>query len=195
MLQSTLCFFLIISYPVNKFISSLIYLVTSWGLPDPKVGTARVWETGCWIVQMLGWADLWGQRCVCVCVCVCVWVSAGRRRFVLSDTACVHIYMAQFDISASYCVQRSAAAGGIFSCFIHELINGAQIALLSILTNAQPACVCLLRHSSLLAEGHRKQHKLSILLYAPQKIWHNIRTYAMKKILFYPPAISHFIPS
>ena len=74
---------------------------------------------------------------------------------------CAHIYAAQFDISASYCVQRSAAAGGIFSCFIHELINGAQIALLSILTNAQSACVCLLRHSSLLAEGRRKQQNLA----------------------------------
>lgn len=96
----------------------------------------------------------------------------------------MNIYVAEFDISASYCVHRYAAAGGIFSCFIHELINGAQIALLSILANAQPACVCLLRHSSLLAEGHRKQHKLSIQLYAPQKIWQDIRTYATIKSPF-----------
>lgn len=94
------------------------------------------------------------------------------------------VYSVQFNISASYCVQRSAAAGGIFSCFIHELINSAQIALLSILTNAQPACVCLLRHSSLLAEGRRKHHKLSIQLYAPQKIWHNVKTYSMIKSPF-----------
>lgn len=64
------------------------------------------------------------------------------------------MYAAQFDTSASYCVQRSAAAGGIFSCFIHELINGSQTALLSILTNTQPACVCLLRQ---LTTGIRAQ--------------------------------------
>lgn len=81
---------------------------------------------------------------------------------------CAHMYEVQFDISASYCAQRCAAAGGIFSCFIHELINSSQNALLSDLTNTQPACVCLLRHSSLLAEGHRKQHKLSVQLHAPQ---------------------------
>lgn len=96
---------------------------------------------------------------------------------------CAHIYAVQFDISASYCVQRSAAAGGIFSCFIHELINSAQIALLSSLTSTQPA-VCLLGHSSLLAEGHRKQHKLCVQLYAPQLIWHDIRTFAMIKSPF-----------
>lgn len=121
---------------------------------------------------MLWWTDSWVQ------LCACVW--AGRRRYHIKHYGlCAHIYAAQFDISASYCVQRSAAAGGIFSCFIHELINGAQIALLSILTNTQPACVCLLRRSSLLAEGRRKQHKLSIQLNAPQKIWHCMRTYAM----------------
>lgn len=116
----------------------------------------------------------------------------GYGRVLLNVIAGVHIYLRPnliyifdiFDWSASYCVQRSAAAGGIFSCFIHELINGAQIALLSIPTNAQPACVCLLRHSSLLAEGHRKQHKLSIQLHASQKIWHDIRTYGMIKSLF-----------
>lgn len=107
-----------------------------------------------------------------------------RRRRVRIGRYRLYIYLVQFDISASYCVQGSAAAGGIFSCFIHELINGAQIALLSILTNTQPASVCLLRHSSLLAEGYRKQHKLSIQLYAPQKIWQDIRNYAMIKSPF-----------
>lgn len=66
-----------------------------------------------------------------MCVCFSVGEEEGHiKRY----SWCAHIYAAQFDISASYCVQRSAAAGGIFSCFIHELINGAQIALLSILT-------------------------------------------------------------
>lgn len=93
---------------------------------------------------------------------------------------CAYICSPQFDISASYCVQRPAAAGGIFSCFIHELISGVQIArLLLILTNTQPACVYLLRHSSLLAGGRRKQQKLSVQLHAAQKIWRCIRTYAM----------------
>lgn len=50
--------------------------------------------------------------------------------------------------------------------------------------NAHPACVCLLRHSSLLAEGRRKQHKLSIQLHAPQTILHDMRTYAMIKSPF-----------
>jgi len=42
----------------------------------------------------------------------------------------------QFYKSASYCAQGSPAVEGIFSCFIHELINSAQIALPSTLNGA-----------------------------------------------------------
>lgn len=132
---------------------------------------------------MLGWAAL--------CACFIAEEEGGIERYSL----CAHIYAVQFDISASYCVQRPAAAGGIFSCFIHELINGAQIALLSILTSTHPACVCLLRHRSLLAEGCRKQHKLSIQLYAPQKNLALYEDLCHFRIPFYPQAVSNFIPS
>lgn len=119
---------------------------------------------------------MWESTEFCVFVCVSVEGEAYIEWYCLY----AHIDGLQLDVSARFCVQRSAAVGGIFSCFVHELINSTDFALLSILTNAQPACVCLLRHSSMLAEGHRKQHKLSIQLYTPGTIWGH------DKILFYP---------
>lgn len=170
----------------------MMYVVTSLGL-NLRLGTSvQAWKKHrFWLVVELH-RCLDGQVYEAI-FCVCV--SVGEEDSCIDCYIwCAHIYAVQFDISASYCVQRSAAAGGIFSCFIHELINSAQIALLSNLTSTQPA-VCLLGHSSLLAEGHRKQHKLSFQLNAPQLIWHDIRTFAVIEIPFYPQAVSNFIPS
>lgn len=109
-----------------------------------------------------------------------LWVCFSRE-----DEGCTECYslyahinclQSNIDKCTLLCSKICCGRGwSIFSCFIHELINSTRIALISIPTNAQPACVCLLRHSSVLAEGHRKQHKLSIQLYAPQKFWHNMR--------------------
>lgn len=110
---------------------------------------------------------------------------------------CACMMQCDFDISAFHCVWRFAAAGGgPLSCFIHELINGAQIALLSILTAARPASSGA-AHCSLVEED-RMQHKLCIQLFAPWKIWHRLRTCARIKSPFIPgPALilSPLIPS
>lgn len=155
-------------------------VVTSLGLNLRLGTTAQAWKKRGLVIELHRCLD--GQIYEAI-LCECVPVGEEEESCIDSYIWCAHIYAVQFDISASYCVQRSSAAGGIFSCFIHELINSAQNALLSSLTSAQPA-VCLLGHSSLLAEGHRKQHKLCVQLYAPQLIWHDIRTFAMIKSPF-----------
>lgn len=93
----------------------------------------------------------------------------------------VYRYIDSIYVSYSYCAQGLEAPMG--RAYSH-------VSYMSSLTQLSPplhpdyCSTSLLRHNSLLAEGHRKQHKQSIQLHAPQKIWQDIKNYAMIKSPF-----------
>lgn len=85
----------------------------------------------------------------------------------------------------SYCISECSRRGGGGLSYSHVSYMRPLMMLSPPLHPDYPS-TSLLGHSSPLAKGHRKQHKLSIQLQAPQKIWQEIRTYAMIKSPFIP---------
>lgn len=96
-----------------------------------------------------------------------------------------------FGESVSCCVEGSPAVGGIFSCFIHELINAAQTTLLSTLNNGRqpPSASSGTTHCWQEWAGSSR----SYLTCSLQKIWQESCIYAMITPP-YPQVISKLIP-